>query len=250
MIILKSKRELALMRKAGRVVAAALAAVEAAVAPGVKTVQLDRVAAAEIARLGAQPAFLGYHGFPASICTSVNDEVVHGVPGERVLEEGDIISIDIGAYLAGFYGDAAVTLPVGEVGPGAQHLIGVTRIALARGIAAAVPGNRLSDIGHAVQAYVEAEGCAVVREYVGHGIGRQMHEPLQVPNFGPAGQGALLKAGLTLAIEPMVNLGGAPVTVDPVDGWTVRTADGTLSAHFEHTIAVTDDGPEVLTRAD
>ncbi|MGE5577670.1 MAG: type I methionyl aminopeptidase [Syntrophothermus sp.] len=247
MITIKSDMELRHMRRAGRLVALALEKVAEAVKPGVTTGDLDRLLEEFIISQGAIPAFKGYNGFPASICASVDDEVVHGIPGKRVLKEGQIISIDVGAIVEGFYGDAAETFPVGKISPEAQRLIDVTRQSLKEGIAFAVEGNRLSDISHAIQSYVEANGFSVVRDFVGHGIGREMHESPQIPNFGRPGHGPRLKPGMTLAIEPMVNAGGFEVITDP-DNWTVRTRDGSFSAHFEHTVAVTENGPEILTR--
>lgn len=246
MIILKSDRELQAMREAGRIVALCRAELEKAVRPGISTLELDRIANEFIRKMGAAPSFKGYNGFPASICTSVNDQVVHGIPGPRRLKEGDIISLDIGAFYQGFHGDAAITVPVGRINPEAARLLKVTEESLYRGIEKARAGNRLSDIGGAVQAHVEAAGFSVVRDYVGHGIGRKMHEDPQIPNFGPPGLGPLLKAGMTLAIEPMINAGGYQVrTLE--DKWTVVTVDGSLSAHFEHTIAIAHDGPILLT---
>lgn len=246
MIYLKSSRELERMKAAGCVVAGALRAAIGSVAPGVRTLDIDRVVEDYIRRRGAVPSFKGFKGFPASTCVSVNDEVVHGIPGPRKLKEGDIVSIDVGAVVDGYHGDAAVTVAVGDAPAEALRLIEVTRAALNRGIAAAIPGNRLSDIGHAIQTYVEGNGFSVVRDLVGHGIGRSMHEDPQVPNFGVPGTGPLLKVGMTLALEPMVNAGGYEVYVRP-DGWTVVTKDGSLSAHFEHTIAITENGPILLT---
>jgi methionyl aminopeptidase len=218
-----------------------------AVVPGVSTADLDRLAADATRARGAAPAFLGYHGYPASLCVSVNDEVVHGIPsGRRVLREGDLVGLDFGAVKDGFFGDAARTVPVGVVSAAAAGLVAAARDALAAGIAAARPGGRVGDIGAAVQALVEARGFSVVREFVGHGIGRRLHEPPHVPNFGRAGTGELLRPGMVLAIEPMVNAGGPEVEVMD-DGWTAVTADGGLSAHFEHTVAVTENGPEILT---
>jgi methionyl aminopeptidase len=235
------------MRAAGRIVALVIARMVDLVRPGVTTAELDAAAEALIRSQGAEPSFKGYHGYPASICTSVNEQVVHGLPGPRRLLEGDIISIDVGAYCQGFHGDAAITLPVGTVSAEARRLLQVTRRALELGITAVRPGAHLSDIGHAVQSYVEAQGFSVVREYVGHGIGTAMHEPPQIPNFGVPGNGPVLKPGMTLAIEPMVNVGEYPVRALE-DGWTVVTRDGSLSAHFEHTVAVSEAGHEVLTR--
>jgi len=235
-----------MMREAGRITARALRMVGQAVRPGVKTAELDAIAEEVIRSAGAVPAFKGYHGFPATICSSVNDQVVHGIPGETRLSEGDILSVDVGAVVDGYYGDSAMTFAVGEVDATARALMEATRAALEAGIAECVVGRRLYDISHAVQTVAEAAGFSVVREYVGHGIGRAMHEDPQLPNFGPAGQGPTLAAGMVFAIEPMVNAGGAAVRALD-DGWTVVTEDGTLSAHFEHTVAVTEDGPLVLT---
>lgn len=246
MIILKSPQEIERMAAASRAVAGALETVARALQPGITTLELDRVAHAYILRQGGVPAFKGYRGFPASICASVNEEVVHGIPGLRRLQEGDIISVDVGAVIDGYYGDAAVTLPVGNITREHKNLIGATREALARGIAQVQVNNRLSDISHAVQTHAEGQGFAVVTEYVGHGIGREMHEEPQIPNFGPPGRGPRLQAGMVLAIEPMVNAGTARVHTRE-DGWTVVTEDGKASAHFEHTVAVTDQGPRVLT---
>lgn len=246
MIILKSEPELNYMRAAGRLVAATLAELRAAVRPGVTTGELDALAEKTIRAAGAEPTFKGYYGFPASICASVNDEVVHGVPGKRVLSAGEIISIDIGARVNGFNGDAAITVPVGEVSEVAARLLAVTEEALQKGIEQAKCANRLTDISYAVQTWVEANGFSVVRDYVGHGIGRDMHEDPQIPNFGPPGRGPRLEAGMVLAIEPMVNAGGYRVRTLG-NNWTVVTEDGSLSAHFEHTVAVTAAGPEILT---
>lgn len=246
MIIRKSAVEIEAMREAGRVTAKALRMVGEAVRPGVTTKDLDRVAEEAIRAEGAVPAFLGYNGFPATICASLNEQVVHGIPGDRRLEPGDIISIDVGAIVDGYYGDSAFTFPVGEVSDEAVRLMDTTRQALAAGIARCIPGMRLSDISNAVQRVAEGAGFSVVREYVGHGIGRAMHEDPQIPNFGPAGRGPTLKPGMVLAIEPMVNAGGAPVC-SLADGWTVVTADQRPSAHFEHTVAVTENGPDILT---
>jgi methionyl aminopeptidase len=248
LVALKSPSEIALMRRAGAVVAEMLERCGAAVKPGVTTGELDRIGAEVIREHGAASSFLGYYGYPATICTSVNDEIVHGIPGKRRLREGDIVGIDVGAILDGWHADAAVTVPVGKVKPEAAKLIAVTREALARGIAAARAGARLGDIGAAVQTFAESNGYSVVRNYVGHGIGRAMHEPPQVPNYGSAGQGRPINVGLCIAIEPMVNAGG-PGTRLLGDGWTVVTGDGSLSAHFEHTVAVTPGGPVVLTAA-
>jgi methionyl aminopeptidase len=217
-----------------------------AVAPGVTTAELDRLAADATRARGAAPAFLGYHGYPAALCISVNDEVVHGIPSSRTLREGDLVGLDFGVVLDGWFGDAARTVPVGAPSEGAVRLMAAARDALAAGIAAARPGGRVGDIGAAVQALVESRGFSVVRDFVGHGIGRRLHEPPHVPNFGRAGTGETLRPGMVLAIEPMVNAGAADVEVLD-DGWTAVTADGSLSAHFEHTVAVTEKGPDILT---
>jgi methionyl aminopeptidase len=235
------------MRAAGRVVAEMHESIRAAIRPGVTTLELDRIGRAVLERRGATSNFLGYHGYPAVICASPNDMIVHGVPGERRLEEGDIVSIDCGAIVDGWHGDAAFTAPVGEVSAEAIRLIAVAEASLASGIAAMQPGGRLSDIGHAVQSVVESAGFSVVREYVGHGIGTAMHQEPDVPNYGPPHKGPHLVSGTVLAVEPMVNV-GAPDTRLLDDGWSVVTADGSLSAHVEHTIVVTAHGPEVLTR--
>ncbi|HET8724973.1 MAG TPA: type I methionyl aminopeptidase [Anaeromyxobacteraceae bacterium] len=245
---LKSSDDLARMREAGRVVRAVLDAVVAAAVPGTTTAELDRLAEDRTRALGAVPAFKGYLGYPASICISVNDEVVHGIPSpSRVLRDGDVVGLDFGAILGGFHGDAAETVVVGAGSELALRLVEATRAALAAGIGAAVAGGRVGDIGAAVQARAEADGFSVVRQFVGHGIGRKLHEPPQVPNFGPPGTGSWLRPGLVLAIEPMVNA-GRPGVRTLEDGWTAVTEDGSLSAHFEHTVAVTEAGPEILTR--
>jgi len=238
-----------MMRDAGKIVAEVLAEMESAVKEGVTTAMLDKIAEKIIRKNGAEPAFLGYHNFPASICTSVNNEVVHGIPGLRKLEEGDIISIDVGTRLKGYYGDAAATFPVGKISSKAQALLDVTKMSLHQAIEVMESGRRLSDLSHAVQAYVESNHFSVVRNYVGHGIGEEMHEEPQVPNFGLPGRGPLLQQGIVLAIEPMVNVGSWEVKVLK-DQWTVVTADGSLSAHFEHTVALGENGPEVLTSSD
>lgn len=247
MITIKNERELTYMRDAGRVVAETFEVLQDMVKPGVTTKELDQKAEDFIVSKGAIPAFKGYGGFPGTLCTSVNDEVVHGIPGLRKLENGDIISIDCGAVINGFVGDSALTFPVGTISQEAQELLRVTEESLYAGIAQAVEGNRLSDISNAVQKCVEKQGMSVVRDYVGHGIGAKMHEDPQIPNFGPPGRGPRLKKGMTLAIEPMVNLGTFEVRTLK-DNWTVVTLDGRLSAHFEHTIAITDDTPEILTK--
>lgn len=247
MIILKSEREISYLRDAGRIVAETHQEVKNAVKPGVTTLDLDRIAEEYIKSRGAIPSFKGFHGFTGNICASVNEEVVHGIPGLRKLKTGDNVSIDIGAVINGYNGDAAITVPVGEIDAEVQKLLDVTEESLYKGIEQAIIGNRLSDISHAVQSHVEKYGFGVVRDYVGHGIGRSMHEDPQVPNYGGPGRGPRLKAGMTLAIEPMVNLGTYEVkTLD--DGWTVVTLDGKRSAHFEHSIAITDGKPEILTK--
>ncbi|MGI6574347.1 MAG: type I methionyl aminopeptidase [bacterium] len=246
MIILKSKSEIEIMAKAGKLVAKVLAHLREMTHPGITTQELDKAAEALIRAEGAQPAFKGYRGFPASICASINEEVVHGIPGLRPLNNGDIISIDLGVVINGYYGDAAVTIPVGDITPEKQELLRVTQAALEQGIVQARVGNRLSDISHAIQTYVEAHNFAVVRDYVGHGIGQAMHEEPQIPNFGPPGRGPRLQEGMVLAIEPMVNMGLYGVKTLP-DGWTVVTEDGKPSAHFEHTVAITATGPYILT---
>ncbi len=235
------------MRDAGRIVGDVLTDLASRVAPGVTTAELDEAAEARIRAAGATPAFKGYHGYPATICASVNDEVIHGIPsGGRVLREGDVISIDVGASLDGYFGDSAITLPVGAVSDEAARLLRVTEESLFKAIEQVRPGARISDIGHAVQQHVEAFGFSVVREFVGHGIGRKMHEEPQVPNYGEPGRGPRLAEGMVLAIEPMVNAGKAAVKV-LADGWTAVTRDGSLSAHFEHTVAVTSGEPWILT---
>jgi methionyl aminopeptidase len=242
----RNATELAKMRRAGRVVAEMHEATRAAARPGVTTAQLDQVAREVLARRGATSNFLGYHGFPAVICTSPNDMIVHGIPGGYVLEEGDILSIDCGAIIEGYHGDAAFTMAIGTVSAEARRLIEVTERSLWAGIEQLTKGNRLHEVGRAVQSVAEGAGYSVVREYVGHAIGTAMHESPQVPNYWPGTPGPALKTGMVFAIEPMVNVGG-PGTVLLDDHWGVVTADGSLSAHFEHTIAVTDDGPEVFT---
>jgi methionyl aminopeptidase len=246
-IVCRSAAELELMRDAGRLVGEVLTELAAAVAPGVSTADLDALAETRILAAGAAPAFKGYHGYPATICASINEEVIHGIPsGRRVLQDGDIISIDVGAALGGYFGDSAVTLPVGKVSEKAATLLRVTEEALYKAIECARAGNRVSDVGHAVQQHVEAYGFSVVREFVGHGIGEQMHEEPQVPNYGEPGRGPRLSEGMVIAIEPMVNAGKAAVKV-LADGWTAVTRDGSLSAHFEHTVAVTSGEPWILT---
>ena len=238
--------EIAIMRQAGRVVAEMHACIREAIRPGVTTLELDKIGRDVIERRGARSNFLGYHGFPAVICTSPNDMIVHGIPGSYRLEEGDIISIDCGAIIQGWHGDAAFTAPVGQVSEEAAKLIKVTEESLYAGIDQMVDGNRISDIGHAVQTVAEAAGFSVVREYVGHAIGTAMHEKPEVPNYGDPGKGPKLRVGNVYAVEPMVNVGG-PGTRLLDDGWSVLTADGSLSCHWEHTIAITENGPEILT---
>jgi len=245
-IIIKSKREIAAMRQAGRVVATVLEILTRQVRPGMKTKELDVTAGIEIERLGAKPSFKGYRGFPANLCVSVNAQIVHGIPGECVLNEGDIVSLDLGAILNGFHGDAAVTVGVGEISSLAKELMEATEGALKAGIAAAYPEAKAGDISAAIQGYAESRGYSVIREYTGHGIGREMHEEPQIPNFGLPGTGPALKRGMTFALEPMLSTGDWRTRLGD-DHWTVFTDDGSLSAHFEHTIAITDAEPEVLT---
>ena len=246
--MLKSHEEIEKMRRAGRVVREVLELVRSQVKPGATTLDLEKVAEARLKELGAKPAFKGYHGFPCVLCTSINSEVVHGIPSKkRVLKEGDIVSVDFGAVIDGFYGDSAITIPVGEkIAPVTERLLRVTEESLKAGIAAVKPGATLGDVGAAVQKVVEAEGFSVVRDFVGHGIGSQMHEDPQVPNYGQPGRGMKLRSGMVIAIEPMVNIGGPEVRVLK-DGWTAVTDDGSMSAHFEHTVAVTDTGARILT---
>ena len=237
------------MRKSNALVAAILEELGKKIRPGVKTIELDRLSEAMALKKGARPAFKGYRGYPYSLCTSVNSEVVHGMPSERELQEGDIVSLDFGILHDGYYGDAAVTVPVGEISPEARRLLRVTEEALYRGISAARAGNRIGDISAAIQGHVEAAGFSVVRDLVGHGIGKSLHEDPQVPNYGSSGRGIELKPGMVFAIEPMVNEGTYRVDVLR-DGWTVVTADGKLSAHFEHSVAITENGPVILSRID
>ena len=237
------------MRKSNALVAVILEELAKKIRPGVKTIELDRLSEQMALRRGARPAFKGYRGYPYSLCTSVNSEVVHGMPSERELQEGDIVSLDFGILRDGYYGDAAVTVPVGEISPEARRLLRVTEEALYRGISAARAGNRIGDISAAIQGHVEAAGFSVVRDLVGHGIGKSLHEDPQVPNYGSSGRGIELKPGMVFAIEPMVNEGTYRVDVLR-DGWTVVTADGKLSAHFEHSVAVTENGPVILSRID
>lgn len=247
MIILKSLQEIEKIRQAGSIVADVLAGIRELIKPGISTLALDEYAEKRIRAAGAKPAFKGYRGYPRTLCTSLNDQVIHGIPAKDVfLKTGDILSVDVGAIVDGFYGDAAFTAAVGQVSPEAERLIRVTEEALALGIEQAIPGNRLFDISAAIQEHVESNGYSVVREFVGHGIGRSLHEDPQVPNFGERGRGARLQAGMVLAIEPMVNRGGSRTVVQD-DQWTAVTADGSLSAHCEHTIAVLDGGARILT---
>lgn len=246
MMNIKSDTELEYMRSAGKVVADTLAMIEKVIKPGITTAEIDKLAEEFILSQGAIPSFKGYGGFPGSICASVNDVVIHGIPNDTVLVEGDIISIDCGAILNGYHGDAARTFPVGNISKEAQHLIDVTKESFFKGIEKAVVGNRLTDISAAIQKYAESFGYSVVRDFVGHGIGTSMHEDPQVPNYGAAGRGPKLVHGVVLAIEPMINMGNYKVKIKP-DGWTVVTSDGKLSAHYENTIAITNDGVEILT---
>ena len=249
MILLKSPREIEHMRAAGKILAGVKALLVRLVKPGITTKDIDVEVEAFIVSKGATSAFKGYRGYPATVCTSINEEVVHGIPSpKRRLKEGDIIGLDLGCVVEGYYGDCAVTLPVGAVPPRVQELLDVTRESLDKAIVQCRVGNRIGDISHAVQMHCESHGFGVVRSFVGHGIGRALHEEPQVPNFGDAGRGPALKAGMVLAIEPMVTMGSWEVQVLE-DGWTAVTADGSLAAHFEDTIAITDDGPDVLTRA-
>ena len=246
MITLKSPHEVELMRRAGKITAAARALAGEMVRPGVTTHEIDSAVEQFIRKQGAVPSFLHYNGYPASACVSVNDEVIHGIPGKRVLGEGDIVSIDVGAYIGGFHGDCAATFACGKISREAQNLIDVTRQSFFEGIRYAKEGHRLQDISAAIQQYVESRGCSVVREYVGHGVGAKMHEPPEIPNYGHAGRGPRLLRGMTLAIEPMVNAGTAAIQVLP-DGWTVKTVDGKWAAHYENTVLITDGEPEILT---
>ena len=245
-IMIKSAREIEIMRQAGRIVATVLAELKSQVKPGVKTRALDEIALRETEKLGAIPSFKGYHGYPASVCVSINDEIVHGIPGNRVMNQGDIVSIDFGVIYDDFQGDAALTVGVGRITPEAEKLLEATEGSLMAGIQVAHAGARLGDISSAIQEYAESRGYSVVREYTGHGIGRNMHEDPPIPNFGIPGQGPLLKKGMTLALEPMINIGDWRTRLED-DNWTVKTSDGSLSAHFEHTIAITDEGSEILT---
>ena len=246
MITLKSEHEIELMRRAGKITAAARAVARDMVKPGVTTQQIDKAVFHFIREQGAIPSFLHYNGYPASVCISVNDEIIHGIPGKRVLREGDIVSVDVGAYIGGYHGDCAGTYPCGQVSDEALRLIRVTQDSFFEGLKFAREGYRLSDISHAVQTFVEANGYSVVREYVGHGIGRNMHEAPEVPNYGKPGHGPRLLRGMTLAVEPMVNAGTAAIK-QMSDGWTVKTADGKYAAHYENTILITAGDPELLT---
>jgi methionyl aminopeptidase len=247
MIICKSPAEIEKMRRSGRLVRELLGEISERARPGVSTLELENYAEKRLASLGARPAFKGYRGYPCCLCTSVNDQIIHGIPSGRRLKEGDLLSLDLGVVVDGFYGDSALTIPVGEVSEGARKLLRVTEEALERAIDKARTGNHLGDLSAAVQAYVEGEGFSVVREFVGHGIGRELHEDPQIPNFGTPGHGPVLKEGMVLAIEPMVNA-GRPETRVLDDHWTAVTVDGEYSAHFEHMVAVTGNGPDVLTR--
>lgn len=246
MITLKSAREIELMRRAGKITAAARALAGEMVKPGVTTQEIDKAVYRFIRSQGAEPSFLNYNGYPASICISVNDEIIHGIPGKRVLKEGDIVSVDVGAFIGGYHGDCAATYACGAISDEAQRLIDVTKQSFFEGIKYAREGGRLSDVSHAIQEYVERNGFSVVREYVGHGIGRNMHESPEVPNFGLPGHGPKLLRGMTLAVEPMVNAGTAAIK-QMSDGWTVKTRDGKYAAHYENTILITPDEPELLT---
>jgi methionyl aminopeptidase len=246
MIIYKTPQEIAAMRTSNQIVARILGELKALVRPGVKTRDLDAFAENRTREMGATPAFKGYRGYPASLCTSVNEEIIHGIPSSRVLKDGDIIGLDFGVLFEGFYGDAAVTVPVGEISPQTQRLIAVAETAFFKGIAQMKMGNRISDISHAIQVYVESKGFSVIRSFVGHGIGYSLHEEPQVPNFGPPGRGPKIKEGLTLAIEPMIAMGNWEEEVLG-DGWTAVTKDKSLSAHFEHTVAMTAGGVEILS---
>lgn len=246
MITLKSQQEIELMRRAGKITAAARALAGEMVTPGVTTQEIDKAVFRFIKSQGATPSFLHYHGYPASVCVSVNDEIIHGIPGKRVLREGDIVSIDVGAFKDGFHGDCAATFPCGRISSEAQRLIAVTRQSFFEGLKFAREGYRVPDISRAVQTYVEQNGFSVVREYVGHGVGAKMHESPEIPNYGRPGHGPRLLRGMTLAIEPMVNAGAAAIQ-QLSDGWTVKTADGKWAAHYENTILITDGAPEILT---
>jgi len=246
MIVYRTAEEIALIRKSSQIAALILAELRQLIRPGIMTKELDEYAEARVRSLGAKPAFKGYRGYPASLCTSVNEEIVHGIPSSRRLKEGDIISLDFGVYYEGYYGDAAVTYPVGQVSPLAQKLIETAQGALYRGLEMVRVGRRISDISHAIQTYVESQGFSVIRAFVGHGIGQALHEEPQVPNFGPPGRGAVIKPGLTLAIEPMISAGHWQEEILD-DGWTAVTRDRSLAAHFEHTVVATENGVEILS---
>lgn len=246
-IILKSRQEIEKMRRSNQIVAEILAEIKEVVRPGITTRDLAELAEDLLAKKKAKPAFKGYNGFPAALCTSINEEVVHGIPSDRVLKEGDILSIDFGVIYDEYYGDAAITLPIGKISPEAERLLRVAEEALYLAIEQARPENRLQDISAAIQQYVERQGFSVVRDFVGHGIGKHLHEKPQVPNFGTPGRGIRLKPGMTLAIEPMINAGG-PEVIILEDGWTAVTKDRSLSAHFEHSIAITENGPDILSK--
>ena len=246
MTVIKSPQEVAIMRQAGKIVAAVLQRLREEIKPGIKTSQLDSMAASELKKYGAKASFKGYRGFPAHLCVSVNEEIVHGIPGERRLDEGDLVSLDFGAIVDGFHGDGAITVGVGGISPKAQELLAVTEAALMVGIKAAHGGAHLGDVSSAIQNYVETRGFSVIREYSGHGVGRDLHEDPLVPNFGSPGEGSLLRKGMTLAVEPMVTTGDWRTRVAE-NRWTVLTADGSLSAHFEHTIAISEGEAQVLT---
>jgi methionyl aminopeptidase len=247
MIELKTDREIEIIKSNGEILARALKLVEQSIRPGVKTKELNQLAEDFIIKEGAYPAFKGYRGFPSSICVSIDEEVVHGIPGERVLEQGQIVSVDVGVLKDGYYADAARTYSIGEISEKSRQLIDVTRRALEHAVDSVKEGRHLSDISHAIQSFVEQNGFSVVRDLVGHGIGRKMHEEPQIPNFGEPGQGVVLKKGMVFAIEPMVNVGSWEIDTRE-DNWTIVTRDGSLSAHFEHTVAVTQNGAEILTR--
>jgi methionyl aminopeptidase len=246
MIVTKSTREIELMKEAGRIVALAHEAVSKAIKPGITTLELDKLVEEIITKAGATPSFKGYHGYPGSICSSINEEVVHGIPGDLKLSDGDILSVDIGAFYKGYHGDAARTYPVGNIDDEAQKLIDVTRESFYEGLKYCKEGYRLSDISYAIQEHIESNGFSVVRDFVGHGIGKELHEAPQIPNYGPKGKGPKLKQGMALAIEPMVNEGDFAVKILS-DGWTVRTIDGKRSAHYENTVIITKDEPILTT---
>jgi methionyl aminopeptidase len=248
MTIVKSTEEVELMSRAGKIVALILNKLVSEVKPGIKTRQLNSIAEDELRKNGAKASFKNYRGYPASLCVSINEEIVHGIPDDRVLREGEIVSLDFGAFIGGFHGDSAVTVGVGSISKEAADLLSTTETALMKGIEAAKCGSRLGDVSAAIQQYVESKGFAVVREYCGHGIGRNLHEDPQVPNYGISGNGPMLKKGMTIAIEPMVTIGDWHTVVDKINKWTVRTLDGSLAAHFEHTIAIDDNGPHILTQ--